>query len=73
MALRVWINQDDCISSGKCVADNPTAFAFDDDDLAIVLPGAATLGDERLIRAARTCPSGALRLVDDTGQEVDLR
>ncbi len=73
MGLKVRVDRDDCISSGKCVADNPGAFGFDDDDLAVVLPGAASLSDERLIRAARTCPSGAIRLFDDAGEEVDVR
>jgi ferredoxin len=72
MGLQVRIQRDECISSGKCVADNPSAFGFDDDDLAVVLPGAESLNDERLIRAARTCPSGAIRLFDDAGGEVDV-
>jgi ferredoxin len=73
VALRVEIDQDECLSTGKCVADHPTAFGFDANDLAIVLPGAADVGDETLKRAARLCPSGAIRLFGDDGNEIHVR
>ena len=71
--LRVEIDQDECLSTGKCVADHPTAFGFDDNDLAIVLPGAGEIDDEGLKRAARLCPSGAIRLFADDGTEIHVR
>jgi len=73
MALRVEIDQEECLSTGKCVADHPSAFGFDENDLAIVLPGAAAVGDEGLKRAARLCPSGAIRLFADDGNEIHVR
>jgi ferredoxin len=63
--LRIVIDKDECLSAGKCVADHPEAFGFDDDELAEVLPGAAALDDDTLLRAARRCPSGALRVIED--------
>ena len=72
MALRIEINTDDCMSSGKCVADYSNAFKFDDDELAVLIDGAAALTDEQLLRAARNCPSGALLLLDSEGQPVPL-
>ncbi len=73
MTLQVRIDQELCISSGKCVADEPAAFAFDDDELSVVLPGAALLSDDRLRRAARMCPGQAIILVDEAGQQVDVQ
>jgi ferredoxin len=73
VALRVEIDRDECLSSGKCVADHPSAFGFDEDDLAVVLPGAADVSDENLKRAARSCPSGAIRLFADDGSEIHVR
>ena len=73
VALRVEIDQEECLSTGKCVADHPSAFGFDDNDLAIVLPGAADVRDEGLKRAARLCPSGAIRLFADDGNEIHVR
>ncbi len=71
MSLTVRIDRDACISGGKCVADAPQAFHFDDEQLAEVLPGAAELSDERLKKIARNCPGQAIVLVGDDGAEID--
>ena len=71
MTLRVRIDQELCMSSGRCVADEPGAFGFDDDELSVLLPGAADLSEERLRRAARMCPGQAIILVSDDGGTVD--
>lgn len=72
MTYRVEIDIDECISSGKCVADNPGAFGFDDDELATLLPGAGALDDAKLLTTARRCPSDAIKLFDDSGEEIDV-
>ncbi len=72
MGYSVSIDRDACISSGNCVADSPSAFDFDDDDIAVVKDGAAELPDDRLLRVARNCPAGAIVLRVADGHEVDL-
>ena len=72
MGLRVDVDKDCCISSGKCVGDEPAAFRFDDDELAEALPEASQLDDARLIRIARNCPGEAIHLFDAAGDAVDL-
>jgi ferredoxin len=72
MGYSVSIDRDVCISSGNCVADSPNAFDFDDGDIAVVKDGAGELPDDRLLRVARNCPSGAIILRDADGKEVDL-
>ena len=72
MGYSVSVDRDSCISSGNCVADSPTGFAFDDDDIAVVKDGAAELPDDRLLRVARSCPAGAIVLRDAAGNEIDL-
>lgn len=72
MTLRVEIDQDLCMSSGKCVADEPEAFGFDDQELSVVLPGAAGLSEQRLRRAARMCPGQAITLITDDGSTLDV-
>jgi len=62
MALRIEIDQDECISGGKCVTSAPEGFGFDDDELAVVLPGASQIDDDRLRRIAANCPSQAITL-----------
>lgn len=70
MAYRVEVNVEDCISSGKCVADFPGAFGFDDEELSQVLPGVSDLTDDEILRAARNCPSRAIVVYDDDGDVV---
>lgn len=71
MAYRVEVDPDVCISSGRCVADTPGLFRFDDDEIAEVIPDGEELPDQRLVALARGCPSGALRLTDG-GERVEV-
>jgi len=64
MALRAQVDKDVCISSGRCVADAPSVFRFDEDELSEVVAGAPPLADEQLFAIARACPSGAIELFD---------
>jgi ferredoxin len=72
MAYRVSVDKDVCISSGKCVADYPQAFRFDDDEIAETTSDADTLADDAMITAARNCPSGAVQVFDQAGEVVEI-
>lgn len=65
--VQVRIDQEKCVSAGRCVADEPDAFAFDDHELAEVLPGTASLSVERLVVIARRCPGLAIEVVAEDG------
>ncbi len=65
--VQVRIDQEKCVSAGRCVADEPGAFAFDDNELAVVGPGVTELSTERLIVIARRCPGLAIEVVGDDG------
>ncbi len=69
MGYRIHLNVDDCMSAGRCVADYPKVFEFDEDELAS-LKGESTLSDEDCIRVARNCPSRALSVFDSNGNEI---
>jgi len=69
MPYRLSLDVDDCMSSGKCVADYPSAFAFDQDELATINEN-HDLADEDCIRAARNCPSRAISVIDVDGNEI---
>lgn len=71
MALSAEVDKDLCMSSGKCVADAPGVFSFDDDELSEVTGHPASLDDARLVEIARTCPAGAISLFRD-GVEVPV-
>jgi ferredoxin len=72
MGLTVEVDKDRCISSGKCVGDEPRGFRFDEDELAEATPRASELDDARLLRVARNCPGEAIRLFDADGNPVEL-
>jgi len=65
------VDREACIGAGACVSDSPKAFAFDEHNIAVVLPGAADLSDDRLLLVARACPACAVLLFDDDGNEID--
>jgi ferredoxin len=65
MGYRVVIDQDECVSAGKCVATAPGFFRFDDNELATVDVSAEAPDGTTLIRIARTCPSQAISLFED--------
>ena len=69
MSFRLEIESDDCMSSGKCVADYPNVLEFDDEELA-KLTSEATLSDDEIIRVARNCPSRAILVFDENGDNV---
>jgi ferredoxin len=55
----VTIDPELCIGSGTCVHLAPGAFALDDDGVADAIDPDA-VPDDRLHRAARSCPTGAI-------------
>ncbi|MDA2973106.1 MAG: ferredoxin [Ilumatobacteraceae bacterium] len=63
MALEVWVDGDECVSAGKCVAATNGFFEFDENEVARVGSGDRP-DDELLIRIARLCPNGAIHLRD---------
>ena len=71
MGYTIRIDQELCISSGKCVADAPAVFRFDDEELAEVVPGGSA-DDARLLAVARNCPGRAITLVGEGGNDVPL-
>jgi len=69
--LEVLIDRDECVSAGRCVSSAPGFFVFDGDELSTIDPSGPRPSDEALVRIARQCPSGAIRLRRD-GVDVDL-
>lgn len=67
----VVVDTDECVSAGKCVASARGFFVFDDDQIATVDATGPRPDDAALMRIARACPSGAIRLRRD-GVDLDL-
>lgn len=67
----VVVDQEECVSAGKCVASSGGFFVFDSDQIATIDPTGRRPDDETLLRIARACPSGAIRLRRD-GVDVEI-
>jgi ferredoxin len=70
MTFRIEVISDDCMSSGKCVADYPNAFMFDEEELASLIPN-ASLTNQEMIKVARNCPSRAILVFDENDTQID--
>ncbi len=66
MKLRVHIDETACLAYGDCAELAPEAFEVDG---VAHLVGSAPL--QKLVDAARACPSEAITLIDaDTGEQI---
>ncbi|HJM98400.1 MAG: ferredoxin [Acidimicrobiales bacterium] len=69
MSFRIEIEKDECMSSGKCVADYPQMFNFDNEELA-ELKKDGKLNNEQILKAARNCPSRAILVFDQDNNQI---
>jgi ferredoxin len=60
--LRVEVDKQSCLSSGRCVQAAPGAFRFDSDHLAEATEHALALPEPELDAIARACPGLAITL-----------
>jgi len=71
--IRVRVNQDECMSIGRCLADAPNVFRFDDNELSEVVPGQeGSLDEATAVRIARNCPNRAIIVEHEDGTAVPL-
>ena len=72
MKFRLEVDVQECMSSGKCVANHPEVFDFDNDELVALTATASHASDEVKLHAARNCPSGAIKLLDNDGKPIEV-
>lgn len=68
-AVRVRVDRDLCIGVGNCVAYAPTVFKLDEENKAVVLDS-ASVDDDTLLEAAKSCPENAIIVEDDEGRQL---
>lgn len=62
--VKIEIDSELCIGSGDCGRAAPAAFVLDEDQgVSVVRPGAETVELASLLRAARGCPTQAIRVL----------
>jgi ferredoxin len=62
VSLRAQVDEDLCISSGRCVLEGPGSFEFSEEQIAHAVDGAQGLGEVSLLKIARGCPASAITL-----------
>lgn len=67
---KIVVDRDACISAATCVVVSPDAFELDDDGIAVVKEGALKVDENTLLIAAQSCPTQAIILYDDDGNQV---
>ena len=68
-AVRVRVDRDLCIGVGNCVAYAPTVFELDEENKAVVLDP-ASVDDDTLLEAAKSCPESAILIEDNEGNQL---
>jgi ferredoxin len=64
--MRIAADRDRCIGAGMCVLTAEEVFDQDDEGIVVVLDTEVPAGQEDAVaRAVASCPSGALRRIDD--------
>ena len=66
---RIFIDRDLCIGAASCIAIAPGVFALDDENKAIVINEKGA-DDETILLAAQSCPTRAIVLFDEQGNQI---
>jgi ferredoxin len=84
MKYRVVVDPDLCIGAASCVTVDPSHFALNDENKAVVLESATMEGErtyertlelddagkDNLILAAQSCPTLAIFVYDENGKQI---
>ncbi|MEI9966716.1 MAG: ferredoxin [Candidatus Moraniibacteriota bacterium] len=66
----VEVDHSICIGAAPCTAMAPNTFALDETAKAAILATADLDDKETVLNAARACPVSAIRIKDETGQQI---
>lgn len=67
---KIVVDRKLCIGAGTCVVVSPDGFEMDEDNIAVVKPGAEKLSFNELLMAAQSCPTQAIFLYDEEGNQI---
>ena len=67
--MKVRVDRNLCVGIGNCVAVAASVFKLDEQNKAVVLDS-SSVGDDKLMSAAESCPVNAIIVEDDQGQQV---
>ncbi len=67
--VQVIVDRDACIGAASCVALAGRTFYMDDENKAVVIEAWGD-DDEMIMMAAQSCPTLAIKLIDEDGNQV---
>ena len=67
---KITVDRKACIGAATCIVVAPDAFELDDENIAIVKPEALDLNDDMLLMAAQSCPTAAIILYGENGNQI---
>jgi ferredoxin len=67
--VRVQVDREKCVRAENCVVTAPTAFVIDDEGKARII-GPRSIDDDTLWLAAELCPTEAIILESDDGEQL---
>ena len=67
---RIEVDRDLCIGAESCVLVAPDAFKMDGERKAVVKETWRSLNDDTILTAAKACPTAAIFLYDEDGNQV---
>ncbi len=69
---KITVDRNACTGAATCVVLAPQAFELDSEGVASVKATALSHTDEELIAAAISCPTQAIKLYDEQGNEIKV-
>lgn len=66
---KIVVDRDLCIGAASCIAVAPAVFELDAENKAIVRD-AAGADDDTILLAAKSCPTQAIKLYDEAGNQM---
>ncbi|KKW00977.1 MAG: hypothetical protein UY52_C0011G0029 [Parcubacteria group bacterium GW2011_GWC2_49_9] len=67
--MKIHVERDLCIGAASCIAVAPDVYELDDENKAIIKnPKGAD--DQTLLDSAKACPTQAIIVLDDNGNQV---
>jgi ferredoxin len=67
---KIIIDKKACIGAATCVVLAPKAFVLNSEGIAELLPDALNQSFEQLVQAAQSCPTAAIKLLDEDGNQI---
>jgi len=66
---KIYVDRDLCIGAASCVAIAPGVFQLDEENKAYVVSDKGA-DDETILLAAQSCPTKAIILYDEDGNQI---